>query len=79
MDVKLPDLLEFRLNIGMSIKECEGECLKNCSCIAYANSNISGGGSGCLMWSGDLIDTRESLEDSSDQDIYIRLPASAIG
>ncbi|GMP52766.1 hypothetical protein CsSME_00018467 [Camellia sinensis var. sinensis] len=78
VQVKLPDLLEFRLNIGISIKECEGECLKNCSCIAYANSNISGGGSGCLMWFGDLIDTRESLEDSSDQDIYIRLPASAI-
>ncbi|XP_028104369.1 G-type lectin S-receptor-like serine/threonine-protein kinase SD1-1 [Camellia sinensis] len=78
VQVKLLDLLEFRLNIGMSIKECEGECLKNCSCIAYANSNISGDGSGCLMWSGDLIDTRESPEDNSDRDIYIRLPASAI-
>ncbi|CAL5335870.1 unnamed protein product [Camellia sinensis] len=79
VQVKLPDLLEFRLNIGMSIKECEDECLKNCSCIAYANSNISGGGSGCLMWFGDLIDTRESFQDNSDQDIYIRLAASAIG
>ncbi|XP_028053578.1 G-type lectin S-receptor-like serine/threonine-protein kinase At4g27290 [Camellia sinensis] len=78
VQVKLPDLLEFRLNIGMSIKECEEECLKNCSCIAYANSNISGGGSCCLMWFGDLIDTRESFQDNSDQDIYIRLPASAI-
>ncbi|CAL5393193.1 unnamed protein product [Camellia sinensis] len=78
LQVKLPDLLEFRLNIGMSIKECEEECLKNCSCIAYANSNISGGGSGCLMWFGDLIDIRESFQDNSEQDIYIRLPASAI-
>ncbi|CAL5390620.1 unnamed protein product [Camellia sinensis] len=78
VQVKLPDLLEFRLNIGMSINECEEECLKNCSCIAYANSNISGGGSGCLMWFGDLIDTRESFQDNSDQDIYIGLPASAI-
>ncbi|KAL7218145.1 hypothetical protein ACSBR2_011423 [Camellia fascicularis] len=78
VQVKLPDLLEFQLNIGMSIKECEDECLKNCSCIAYANSNISGGGSGCLMWFGNLIDTRESFQDNSDQDIYIRLAASAI-
>ncbi|KAG5551158.1 hypothetical protein RHGRI_009549 [Rhododendron griersonianum] len=47
--VKLPDLLEIQLNTGMGLKECEHECLKNCSCIAYANSNISEGGSGCLM------------------------------
>ncbi|KAF7112160.1 hypothetical protein RHSIM_RhsimUnG0255600 [Rhododendron simsii] len=37
---KLPDLLEIQLNTGMGFKECKHECLKNCSCIAYANSNI---------------------------------------
>lgn len=31
--VKLPDLLEFWLNKSMSTKECEAECLKNCSFI----------------------------------------------
>ena len=35
--VKLPDLVQFRLNESMSLKECEAECLKNCSCMAYAN------------------------------------------
>ncbi|XP_057473997.1 G-type lectin S-receptor-like serine/threonine-protein kinase At4g27290, partial [Actinidia eriantha] len=53
--VKLPDLLEFRQNTSMSLKECEHVCLKTCSCIAYASSNISDG-SGCSMWFGDLID-----------------------
>ncbi|KAG5551159.1 hypothetical protein RHGRI_009550 [Rhododendron griersonianum] len=76
--VKLPDLLEIQLNTGMGLKECEHECLKNCSCIAYANSNISEGGSGCLMWLGDLIDTREFFQGGSEQEIYIRLPASAM-
>lgn len=76
--VKLPDLLEIQLNTGMGFKECEHECLKNCSCIAYANSNISEGGSGCLMWLGDLIDTREFFQEGSEQDIYIRLPALAM-
>ncbi|KAL6314201.1 hypothetical protein AAG906_011949 [Vitis piasezkii] len=35
LGVKLPDLLEFWLNKSMSLKECEAECLKNCSCVAW--------------------------------------------
>ncbi|PON43775.1 S-locus glycoprotein [Parasponia andersonii] len=57
--VKLPDLLDFRLDKNMSLKECELACLKDCSCSAYANSDSKGGGSGCLMWFGDLIDVRD--------------------
>ena len=48
--VKLPDLLEFWINQRMTLEECRAECLKNCSCTAYTNSNISGKGSGCLIW-----------------------------
>ncbi|KAJ9671819.1 hypothetical protein PVL29_025498 [Vitis rotundifolia] len=54
--VKLPDLLDFWVNKRMTLKECRAECLKNCSCTAYGNSNISKGGGGCLMWFGNLID-----------------------
>ncbi|KAL2472606.1 G-type lectin S-receptor-like serine/threonine-protein kinase [Forsythia ovata] len=75
--VKLPDLLHFTLNKSMSLKECEAECLKNCNCIAYANSDNREGGSGCFMWFGDLIDIREFSEDN-EQDIYIRMPASEL-
>ncbi|XP_058210789.1 G-type lectin S-receptor-like serine/threonine-protein kinase At4g27290 isoform X1 [Rhododendron vialii] len=76
--VKLPDLLDqFQLNTTMSLRECKEKCLRDCSCIAYANSNVSGRGNGCLMWFGDLIDTREFVpQDDSEQDIYIRLPES---
>ncbi|KAI8557684.1 hypothetical protein RHMOL_Rhmol04G0029000 [Rhododendron molle] len=76
--VKLPDLLDqFQLNTNMRLRECKEKCLRDCSCIAYANSNISGRGNGCLMWFGDLIDTREFVpQDDSEQDIYIRLPES---
>jgi hypothetical protein len=78
--VKLPDLLEFWLNKSMSTKECKAECLKNCSCTAYANSDISGGGNGCLIWFGDLIDIKGFSKDNENpgQDIYIRLPASEL-
>ncbi|KAI8557690.1 hypothetical protein RHMOL_Rhmol04G0029500 [Rhododendron molle] len=65
--VKLPDLLEIQLNTGMGLKECEHECLKNCSCIAYANSNISEGGSGYLMWLGnDCSCYKELLKQTLD-------------
>ena len=78
--VKLPDLLEFWLNKSMSTNECKAECLKNCSCTAYANSDISGGGSGCLIWFEDLIDIKGYSKDNESlgQDIYIRLPASEL-
>ena len=49
VQVKLPDSREFWLNKSMSTKECEVECLKNCSCTAYANSNITGEGNGYLI------------------------------
>ncbi|RVW81565.1 Receptor-like serine/threonine-protein kinase SD1-8 [Vitis vinifera] len=79
LGVKLPDLLEFRLNKSMSLKECEAECLKNCSCVAYANSNIKGGSSGCLTWYGDLIDIRGFTDGKSGQDLYTRCPAGELG
>ena len=77
--VKLPDLVQYWLNKSMSLEECEAECLKNCSCTAYANSDIRNGGSGCLMWFGDLIDIREFIDEEGEQDFYIREPASELG
>ncbi|KAK2984741.1 hypothetical protein RJ640_004566 [Escallonia rubra] len=76
--VKLPDLLESIVNTSMSLNECQTECLTNCSCTAYANAYITGGGSGCLMWFGDLIDTREYIAENTEQDVYIRLSASEL-
>ncbi|XP_022753638.1 G-type lectin S-receptor-like serine/threonine-protein kinase At4g27290 [Durio zibethinus] len=77
--VKLPDLLDFRLNKTMSTRDCEKECLKNCSCTAYANSNITGKGHGCLMWFGNLVDIKGFTEENTGQDIYIRLHSSELG
>ncbi|GMN64563.1 hypothetical protein TIFTF001_033631 [Ficus carica] len=76
--VKLPDLLEFSSNKNMSLKECEEACLQNCSCKAYANSDVQRGGSGCLMWFDDLIDIRDMAVKGSEQDLYIRLSESEI-
>ncbi|XAR67512.1 hypothetical protein NMG60_11002292 [Bertholletia excelsa] len=77
--IKLPDTRHSWFNESMRFKECESLCLKNCSCTAYSKLNISGdgGGSGCLMWFGDLVDIRQ-LSGQDGQDIYIRMASSEL-
>ena len=75
--VKLPDTRNSWFNESMNLKECASLCLRNCSCSAYTNSDIKGGGSGCLLWFGDLIDVKEFTENG--QDFYIRMAASELG
>lgn len=77
--VKYPDILRFSLNTSMSIGECRDNCLRKCNCTAYAQPYINNGGSGCLMWFGDLIDTRELPGADTNQNLYIRLPVSELG
>ncbi|RVW12947.1 G-type lectin S-receptor-like serine/threonine-protein kinase [Vitis vinifera] len=57
----------------MNLKECASLCLRNCSCTAYANSDIREG-SGCLLWFGDLIDIRDFTQNG--QEFYVRMAAS---
>ncbi|XP_057955774.1 G-type lectin S-receptor-like serine/threonine-protein kinase At4g27290 [Malania oleifera] len=75
--LKLPETSQTWVNATMNLKECRAKCLANCSCTAYTNSDIRGGGSGCVMWFGDLIDIR--LLPAGGPDLYIRMPASELG
>ncbi|KAM3204034.1 G-type lectin S-receptor-like serine/threonine-protein kinase [Capsicum annuum] len=74
--VKLPDTRYSWFNETMTLDECKVVCLRNCSCMGYTNLDISNGGSGCLLWIGELVDLRQLSE--SGQDIYIRMAASEI-
>ncbi|KAL4306626.1 hypothetical protein AHAS_Ahas16G0197100 [Arachis hypogaea] len=56
--LKVPDTQHTKLHENINLDECRNLCLKNCSCMAYANSDIRGGGSRCAMWFGDLIDIK---------------------
>ena len=76
-EIKLPSTEQSWFNPSMNLKECEMLCMKNCSCTAYANSDIREGGSGCLLWFSDLINIRNFTENG--QEIYIRLAASEQG
>ncbi|XAR56617.1 Non-specific serine/threonine protein kinase [Bertholletia excelsa] len=72
--MKLPDTRISQFNKTMTLRECRELCLQNCSCMAYSSLDISGGGSGCLLWFGDLVDMRYSKDNG--QDLYIRMASS---
>ncbi|CAL5390597.1 unnamed protein product [Camellia sinensis] len=73
---KMPDTRSSWFGKNMTLRECEMICLENCSCMAYTNLDIRGGGSGCLLWFGELIDMREYSEDGPD--IYIKMASSEL-
>ncbi|KAI7737799.1 hypothetical protein M8C21_011974, partial [Ambrosia artemisiifolia] len=75
-NLKLPDTQSSWYNQTMTLVECEKICKSNCSCTAYTNSNVSGTGSGCLLWYGDLIDIR-TVPHNGDT-IYIRMSPSEL-
>ncbi|XP_021831808.1 G-type lectin S-receptor-like serine/threonine-protein kinase At4g27290 [Prunus avium] len=76
--VKLPDTSSSWFDKSMSLKECKGLCLANCSCTAYANLDIREGGTGCLLWFGNLTDIRQ-FTSGGGQDLYVRMAASEPG
>ncbi|GAB4841299.1 hypothetical protein Ancab_039695 [Ancistrocladus abbreviatus] len=75
--VKVPNTMQSWFNMGMTLVECEKLCLHNCSCLAYSNTDVRAGGSGCLLWFGDLLDIR--VFDSDGVDLYVRVASSEIG
>ena len=56
---KLPDTRYSWVNLSMNLEECRLKCMNNCTCMAYSNTDIRDGGSGCAMWFGDLIEIRQ--------------------
>ncbi|PWA45127.1 S-locus glycoprotein domain-containing protein [Artemisia annua] len=75
-NVKLPDTQTSWFNNTMSLRECKAICLKNCSCMAYANTDIRGKGSGCLLWFNELLDIKASS--NGGQDIFVRMASSEL-
>ncbi|KAL1299386.1 hypothetical protein AAHE18_18G106000 [Arachis hypogaea] len=79
--LKIPDTEKSWYNRSISLEDCESDCrvlcFNNCSCTAYAASNIDKGEHGCILWFGDLSDMKELSP--SLQDIYIRMAATELG
>jgi hypothetical protein len=75
--VKVPDTSIARVDMSLSLEDCEQECLRNCSCMAYSSANETRGGIGCLSWHGDLMDIRTFA--NAGQDLYTRVDAVVLG
>ncbi|KAM0865466.1 hypothetical protein ACQ4PT_043255 [Festuca glaucescens] len=80
--MKAPDRFVVVENKGAA--QCAAECAGNCSCVAYAHTNLSSSSRGdatrCLVWAGDLIDTEKILgvfTVGSAETLYLRVAASA--
>lgn len=75
-NVKLPDTSSSMVDrsTDLSLDDCKAWCMRNCSCTAYSRANITGGGSGCILWTTDLTDIK-LFNDGLGQDLYVRLAA----
>ncbi|KAG6502151.1 hypothetical protein ZIOFF_042040 [Zingiber officinale] len=74
--VKLPDTSTASVDwSAVSLEECRLRCLRNCSCTGYAQANLSGSGSGCVLWSTDLTDIK-FYEGGTGQDLFVRVAAA---
>ncbi|PIN02591.1 Non-specific serine/threonine protein kinase [Handroanthus impetiginosus] len=72
-NLKVPDTSTCILNrTTVSLEECREACLINCSCVAYARTELSG----CLHWFGHLVDMRMYAQ--GGQDLFVRMPLSEL-
>ncbi|KAM5577694.1 G-type lectin S-receptor-like serine/threonine-protein kinase RKS1 [Rosa sericea] len=69
--VKAPDSSTAHVNLTLGPKECEEECLRDCSCMAYSSASGQQERNGCVTWYGDLMDTRTYT--SVTQELYVRV------
>ncbi|KAF3520334.1 hypothetical protein DY000_02063144 [Brassica cretica] len=75
--MKLPETTMAIVDRSIGLKECKKKCLSDCNCTAFANEDIRNGGTGCVIWTGQLEDIRTYFADG--QDLYVRLaPADLV-
>ncbi|KAK3023713.1 hypothetical protein RJ639_042723, partial [Escallonia herrerae] len=75
--LKLPDNSTVWPNFSQSPETCRAECLRTCGCMAYANIDVHGNGSRCVVWLGQLIDMRSFP--NGGEELYIRMAHAELG
>ncbi|KAH0841454.1 hypothetical protein HID58_092207, partial [Brassica napus] len=75
--MKLPDTKMASFDRRINLKKCEERCLRDCTCTSFAAADVRNGGTGCVMWTRQLNDTR--TYSIGGQDLYVKLAAADIG
>ncbi|XP_047941062.1 receptor-like serine/threonine-protein kinase SD1-8 [Salvia hispanica] len=70
--VKVPDTSTSSVVENVGNEECEAACLRECSCVAYARTEATG----CVVWSGELLDIR--LYGEGGQELFVKMPLSEL-
>ncbi|KAF8075674.1 hypothetical protein N665_1072s0004 [Sinapis alba] len=74
--MKLPETSEAAVDKMIGLKECKEKCVRDCNCTGFANMDImNGGGSGCVTWTGELVDMRNYV--AGGQDLYVKVAAAS--
>ncbi|KAH0651447.1 hypothetical protein KY285_031571 [Solanum tuberosum] len=74
--IKMPDSRNSWYNESINLEDCEEMYLADCNCTAYSDLDVRNGGSGCLLWFGELIDIREFSQ--NEQNLFVRVAASEL-
>ena len=77
-NVKWPDSTGELVKMKLGVQDCAGECLNNCSCLAYGTVGIPKIGSVCVNWFHKLIDVRYVRDVGSGDDLFVRVAASEL-
>ncbi|KAG5614026.1 hypothetical protein H5410_013850 [Solanum commersonii] len=75
-NMKLPQSSSSFVDTKMNLEECEKMCRYNCSCTAYTTANVTGSGSGCVIWTKELVDMRQYSAAEGGQFLYVRAASS---
>ncbi|XP_058189321.1 G-type lectin S-receptor-like serine/threonine-protein kinase RKS1 [Rhododendron vialii] len=57
-NAKIPDMSKARVWMSLSVHECQDECLRKCTCLAYASEAEGGRRANCITWYENLMDVR---------------------
>ncbi|KAG7630917.1 PAN/Apple domain [Arabidopsis suecica] len=69
--MKLPGTSTAIVDKTIGLNECKERCSKDCNCTGFANKDIQNGGSGCVIWTGELMDMRNYVV--GGQDLYVKI------
>ncbi|KAJ0249431.1 Uncharacterized protein HA466_0149250 [Hirschfeldia incana] len=74
--MKMPETSEAFVEEMIGLEECSQKCVRDCNCTGFAIMDNMNGGSGCVMWTGELVDMRKY--DAGGQTVYVKVAEASV-